>query len=218
MVVSFFVVVLVCEDAFAFEDLGLGGFKCLQVDLRAERSAAGDRVPFPATLVFLSRKFCVPAIRTVAPAVAGCAGRDPLGDVESAGTGIGNNPQMTELRARIKALADSFGQPASGSGGGNTAELLQQQRDQIQRDIAAAQNGTGQYAGKGDAATGKDNSARPEASDMWAKVGAFVGGGASQQVSEQRRTNTLMQKSCDLLTSGVELWKAMNPSAGATWA
>lgn len=53
-------------------------------------------------------------------------------------------------------------------------------------------------------------------SDTLAKVGGFIGERGSAMESEQKKTNSLMQTSIDLLRSGIDIWR--NLQLSASWA
>lgn len=131
------------------------------------------------------------------------AGREAAKITMEAITQIGRNfaniPEFAEVSARLQALAAEFGAQAQS----------------VSASVSDAQSGAAGGA-KGNTPTDARGGAgyRPD-SDALARVGGMLGAG-SPQITEQRRTNTMMAQLIDLTRSGLDFWRNLNPQA--TWA
>jgi len=101
-------------------------------------------------------------------------------------------PEFQKLRDNFAILSDS------------TRQLVKASMDQKSAQSSSADAAFGQAA-----SNALPSGSAYDMSDTLAKVGGFIGGRGSAMESEQRRTNSLMQMSVDLLKSGIEIWKSL---------
>jgi tape measure domain-containing protein len=122
-------------------------------------------------------------------------------------------PELLELQARLAELATSFDSVSVSVAPVRDyfAEAWQTVQDMWAEEAKVPSDGGGGGSSR--------EGGPPVQTDAWAKVGAFVSSGASQQVSEQRRTNSLMERAVNINSATLDFWRSINFGGGsASWA